>query len=172
MMNKFSKLGLIRSRTGILSGLLVLTVLAVLPVRAVAAAVPEVQLAAVRFVLSIDGHEVASFSELQGLTTEIDVIETSGPPPRTVSVTLKRGLTRNIEMSAWHELVILGDVAAARKSCSLTMYNTNGDPVVRFHLTDAWPSKVEIGSFKDKSGASVLTETITMTCEFIQRVAI
>jgi len=162
--------------TGILSGLFVLTALAVLPVRAAAAAVPEVPITAVRFVLTIDEHEVASFSELQGLTTEVGEIESTGtigtPPPRSVSVTLKRGMTRNIEMAAWHELVMLGDVAAARKSASLTMLGVDGSPVVRYYLTDAWPSKIEIGSFKDKSGASVMTETITLTCEFIQRVSI
>ena len=74
-------------------------------------------------------------------------------------------------MAAWHELVILGDVAAARKSCSLTMFNTKGDPVARYHLTDAWPAKVEIGALK--AGASeVLMETVTMTCEFIQRISV
>ena len=51
------------------------------------------------------------------------------------TVTLKRGKNKNMEMAAWHELVVLGDVAAARKSCSLTMFNTKGEPVARYHLT-------------------------------------
>ena len=176
-MNVFSKPSLCRSRTGILSGLLVLTMLAVLPVRVAAAAVPEVPLSAVRFELTIDGRSLASFSEFVGITSEIgELIGSTGtigtPPPKKVRITLKRVMTRNIEMAAWHELVILGDVAAARKSCSLTMYNSTGAPVARYHLTDAWPQKIEIGAFKDKSGDSVLTETITMTCEFLQRVAV
>jgi len=41
-------------------------------------------------------------------------------------------MTRNIEMAAWHELVLLGDITAARKSCSLTMFDTKGDPVARY----------------------------------------
>ena len=60
-------------------------------------------------------------------------------------------MTRNIELSAWHELAIQGDVAA-RKNVTLTMYDVTGDPVVRYHLTNAWPSKLEIGALK--SGAS------------------
>jgi len=149
-----------------------LAVLALMPAQAVAQdSRNNDAITAARFSLTIDGYEIGSFSELQGITTEVDVLETDAPSP-LLTVTLKRGLTRNIEMAAWHELVILGDVAAARKSCSLTMYNSAGAPVLRYHLTDAWPSKVEIGSFKDKSGASVLTESVTLTCEFIQRVSI
>jgi hypothetical protein len=86
------------------------------------------------------------------------------------TVTLKRGMTRNIELAAWHELVILGDVAA-RKNVTLTMYDVTGDPVVRYHLTNAWPSKLEIGALK-AGASSVLTETVTLVAEFIQRVSV
>ena len=48
------------------------------------------------------------------------------------------------------------------------MYNTKGEPVARYRLTEAWPSKIEIGALK--AGASeVLMEKITLVCEFIQR---
>ena len=50
------------------------------------------------------------------------------------------------------------------------MYNFDGAPVARYHLENAWPSKLEIGSLK--AGASeVLMETVTLVCEQIQRVA-
>jgi len=93
-------------------------------------------LTAARFEISIDTHSIAQFSELSGISSAIDVvdfIQSDGkenilkklPGKRTPpTVTLKRGMTKNIEMAAWHELVVLGDVAAARKSCSLTMFNT------------------------------------------------
>ena len=48
--------------------------------------------------------------------------------------------------------MLLGDMAAARKSCSLVMFNTKGKPVARYHLENAWPSKIEIGALK--AGAS------------------
>ena len=140
-------------------------------------------LTAARFELTIDGHALASFSELGGLVSGFDradlelvtregdtavVLPVKRNPP---TVTLKRGMTRNIEMSAWHELVLLGDVAAARKSVTLTMFDARGDPVARWHLTNAWPSKVEIGGLKAGDGSALL-ETVTMTCEFIQRVSV
>jgi phage tail-like protein len=140
-------------------------------------------LTAARFELSIDGHSMAQFSELSGISSAIDVVDFiqsdaksntlkklpgKNTPP---TVTLKRGMTKNIEMAAWHELVVLGDVAAARKSCSLTMFNTKGEPVARYHLTEAWPAKIEIGALK--AGASeVLMETVTIVCEHIQRVSV
>ncbi|HVF13628.1 MAG TPA: phage tail protein [Acidimicrobiales bacterium] len=134
-----------------------------------------------RFELTIEGHSLAVFSELVSISSAIEIADAiSSSSTETIlkklpgkrnppTVTLKRGMTRNIEMAAWHELVILGDIAAARKSCSLTMFNAKGDPVARYHLTDAWPQRIEIGV----SGTSgVLTETVTMTCDFIQRVSV
>ena len=139
-------------------------------------------LTAARFELTIDGHSLAVFSELVGISSSVDIenvrLDTNRkrklkklPGKRTPpTVTLKRGMTRNIELAAWHELVILGDVAA-RKNVTLTMYDVTGDPVVRYHLTNAWPSKLEIGAVK-AGASSILMETVTLVAEFIQRVSV
>jgi phage tail-like protein len=140
-------------------------------------------LTAARFELTVDGHSLAVFSELVGISSEVDIEDVrldskrkhkvlkKLPGKRTPpTVTLKRGMTRNIELAAWHELVILGDVAA-RKNVTLTMYDTTGDPVVRYHLTNAWPSKLEIGALK-AGASSVLMETVTLVAEFVQRVSV
>ena len=74
-------------------------------------------------------------------------------------------------MAAWHELVLLGDVEAATKSLSITAYNKKGDPVARYHLTDAWPSKVEITAESSAAGG-VMEETVTFVAEFMQRVSV
>jgi hypothetical protein len=43
--------------------------------------------------------------------------------------------------------------------------------VARYHLTEAWPAKIEIGALK--AGASeVLMEKVTIVCEFIQRTSV
>ena len=140
-------------------------------------------LTAARFELTIDGHSLAVFSELVGISSAVDTDNVRLDPKRKhkllkklpgrrtpPTVTLKRGMTRNIELAAWHELVILGDVAA-RKNVTLTMYDVTGDPVVRYHLTNAWPSKLEIGALK-AGASSALTETVTLVAEFIQRVSV
>src|SRR5688572_23113648 len=108
-------------------------------------------LTAARFGISIDGVQIATFSELQGISSSIDFVESDDDPllgrgVKSFKVVLRHGLNADISMAAWHELVILGDVAAARKSCSLTMFDAENRPVARYHLTNAWPSKMEVGT--------------------------
>ncbi|OLE28320.1 MAG: hypothetical protein AUG49_02820 [Catenulispora sp. 13_1_20CM_3_70_7] len=143
---------------------------------------PNDAITASRFSLTIDGVEIAQFSELTGITTEVepvDFLESSEKevifkklpgkrkPPH---VTLKRGKNNSMELWAWHEAVLTGDIVAARKSCSLVMYNFDGSPVARYHLEHAWPCKLEIGALK-AGQSEVLMETVTIVCESIQRVS-
>jgi len=143
---------------------------------------PSDALTAARFSITIDGYEIASFAELLGITTEVEAVELMESTDKAVvlkklpgktkppTLVLKRGKNTSMELWAWHEAVLNGDIVAARKSCSLVMYSTDGKPVARYHLEHAWPSKLEIGGMK--AGASeVLMETVTLVCEHIQRVA-
>jgi phage tail-like protein len=138
-------------------------------------------LAASRFSITIDGYEIASFSELQGITTEVDPVELMESGDKEVilkklpgkrkppTVTLKRGKDQDMSLWAWHEAVLMGDIVAARKSCSLVMIAPDGKPVARYHLEHAWPSRLEIGALKAGS-SEVLMETVTIVAEHIQRV--
>jgi phage tail-like protein len=137
---------------------------------------------AARFGISVDGVQLAVFSELAGIASGIDAgdveyVNRDGtvtlklPGKRTPpTVTLTRGLTRSLELSAWHELVMLGDLAAARKNAVLTMYDVVGEPVARYHLENAWPAKLEIGGLKADAGTALM-ETVTLVCDRIQRVS-
>jgi len=130
-----------------------------------------------RFSLTIDGVEIAQFSELVGITSETGPLDLTGrmlqklpgrqKPP---TVTLTRGLNKDMGVFAWHQSGVEGQTAAARKSATLTMYNTAGEPVAKYYLENAWPSKVEISALKAGS-SEVLYETVTLTCEDIQRVS-
>ncbi|WP_035791586.1 phage tail protein [Kitasatospora mediocidica] len=137
---------------------------------------------AARFSITIDNYEIASFSELSGITTEVEPVDYLSSSDKEVifkklpgkakppTVVLKRGKTTGMELWAWHQTVLEGQIAAARKSCSLVMYSFDGKPVARYYLSDAWPSKLEIGALK--AGASeVLMETVTVVCERIIRVS-
>jgi phage tail-like protein len=143
---------------------------------------PHDALTAARFSITIDGYEIASFSELQGITTEVEPVDFLESTDKEVifkklpgkrkppTIVLKRGKNSSMELWAWHEAVLQGNIVAARKSCSLIMYNYDGAPVARYHLEQAWPSKLEVGGLK--AGASeVLMETVTIVCEHIQRVS-
>ncbi|WP_158893774.1 phage tail protein [Amycolatopsis anabasis] len=139
-------------------------------------------LTASRFSITIDGYEIASFTELQGITTEVKPVELMESTDKEVilkklpgkaepaTIVLKRGKNKGMELWAWHEAVLNGDIVAARKSCSLVMYATDGSPVARYHLENAWPSKLEIGALK-ASANEVLTESVTIVSERIQRVS-
>jgi phage tail-like protein len=132
-----------------------------------------------RFSLTIDGVEIAQFSELAGMTSEVEPAQANGDPlsPKKLpgrrklpTVSLKRGKTKDMEIFAWHQSVVEGLPVEVRKSCTLTMYAPDGTAAARYHLESAWPSKVEISALK--AGASeVLYETVTLTCEDIQRVS-
>jgi hypothetical protein len=118
--------------------------------------------AATSFSLTIDGVEIASFSELTGISQG----DPSARMPPTVA--LKRGKNNSMEIFAWHQSVLEGQPAAARKSCTLVMYAADGTPVARYHLESAWPAKIEIAGLK--AGASeVLYETVTVAFDDIQR---
>jgi phage tail-like protein len=83
------------------------------------------------------------------------------------TVTLKRGKSKDMGIFAWHQSVVEGQLAAARESCTLTMYATDGTATAKYYLESAWPSKVEISGLK--AGASeVLYETVTLTFDDIQ----
>ncbi|BCB88706.1 phage tail protein [Phytohabitans suffuscus] len=143
---------------------------------------PQDALTAARFSITIDGYEIASFSELSGITTEVEPVEfiqssdkelvykklpgKSKPP----TIVLRRGKTSGMELWAWHETVLNGRIAEARRSASLVMYNFDGIPVARYHMFHAWPSKLEIGALKAGS-SEVLMETVTIVCEHLQRLA-
>jgi len=143
---------------------------------------PGDAITAARFSIVIDGYQIASFSELIGISTEVEPVELLESTEKEVmlkklpgkkkppTLTLKRGKNQSMELWLWHEAVLMGDIVAARKSCSLVMYATDGTAVARYHLEMAWPSKLEVGGLK--AGASeVLYETVTIVCEHIQRVA-
>src|SRR6266496_3259155 len=136
---------------------------------------PNDALTAARFSITIDGYEIASFSELGGITTEVEPVKFLESSDKEIilkqlpgtykpcTVVLKRGKNQSMELWAWHESVLNGDIVAARKSCSLVMYNYDGKAVARYHMMHAWPSKLEVGALK--AGASeVLMETVTIVC--------
>jgi len=142
---------------------------------------PPGGLTVTRFAITVEGRELGTFSELLGITSSIETVDVVQPVGSDVvlkklpgkrnppTVTLKRGLTSSLDLWDWQQAVLTGDVTA-RKSCSLVMYNTDGKPVARYHLENAWPAKLEVGALKG-GATDVLMESVTLECERIQRLA-
>ncbi len=138
-------------------------------------------LAASNFALSADGVAIASFSEISGITTEVGVIEhrESGDDGVRIikckgeskpnELKFKAALTTDRHMEGWLEAVEAGQMEAARKSCSLVMYDSTNTPVARYYLENAWPTKCVISPLR-AGGNDVMQQEWTLTFESIQRV--
>lgn len=124
------------------------------------------------FGLAIPGMIAATFQACEGLGSTTAVIEyrdggtgeTRKLPGMTKwsDITLKRGVSADGSLAAWRKLVEEGDVAGSRKNGSLVVYDPSGKSVARYHLTDAWPSKVSIDT-DPETGQAI--ETLVLTVE-------
>jgi hypothetical protein len=135
------------------------------PAPAVASAPRPIAAASIR--LAVEGTEVASFDQLLALTSALD-----GSPPaaavRRFSVVLRRPATASLEISGWHLAALRGD-ESARKDAVLTMHTPDGRTVMRYVLTRAYPSKLELAT---SDASEVLMETVTITCDQLERAAV
>jgi phage tail-like protein len=107
------------------------------------------------FSVEFQGQISGAFRECTGLGSENEVVESkaSGPKGEFVikklpgrmkwnNVTLKRGITSTMDMWIWRKLVETGKIDEARKNGSIVMYSTDGTPMARWNLVNAWPSKL------------------------------
>jgi hypothetical protein len=117
-----------------------------------------------RYSFSIDGHEVGTFTRLVSASTSVQPGIKGGDK---ATVVLRRPATSSIEFSAWNELAKV-DLAGAKKEVVITARASDGDALMKFKLTDAFPTKVELTS----EGQSPVMETVTMTGKFLQRMGV
>jgi hypothetical protein len=114
-----------------------------------------------RFELSIDGHSMAVFSELAGITTEVSPVSHRKAVPATL--TLKRGKSNDMQMANWHR-------SGIRKNGTLAICGATGTPTARYRLTNAAATKYEtvtnIGSSPGKQRVlPVRMEQLTIVVE-------
>jgi phage tail-like protein len=140
---------------------------------------PEDALAGYSFSIEIDGVTVAQFKEVSGINAEIQTIEhrenkIGGLPVlkklpgarKWGDLTLKRGRTDNKALWDWIKQVQDGNMTAARKNGSITLFDYSHGEVSRFNFTNGWPSKVSIGSL-NAGGNDILVEEVTIVHEGI-----
>jgi phage tail-like protein len=107
------------------------------------------------FGVDFGGGVVGAFRECTGLGSESEVVEykASGPGGEFIikkvpgrmkwnNITLKRGITDQMDMWKWRQLVEEGKIDDARKNGSIKMYNQKGDEMARWDFRAAWPSKL------------------------------
>src|SRR5438067_2323772 len=92
--------------------------------------------AARNFAIEVDGTMIAQFTELSGLTSEMDVTELKENGPdgkliikkipgahKTPTLTLKRAKNVSMELYKWHKAALDGKVKEARKNGSVILYD-------------------------------------------------
>lgn len=136
-----------------------------------------------RFEITVDGHSMAVFSELQGITTEVktvDYIESwdnvvlllnrfvGTPPP--ISLRLVRPRGSDTRIFTWHQLAKANPITG-RKQCTLALLDVRFDPIATWCLESAWPSKIELGSLTSVDGVPMPAETVTLVCNDLYRIS-
>jgi phage tail-like protein len=139
-------------------------------------------IAARNFAIEIDGTTIAQFTELSGLTSEMDVTELkeNGPDGKLVikkipgshkppTITLKRAKNVSMDLYKWHKAALDGKIKDARKNGSVILYDFESGEIARWNFVNAWPSKLSTGSLKAGSN-DVVTEEATIVMESFERV--
>ncbi len=84
-------------------------------------------------------------------------------------ITLKQGITDNMDMWKWRKLVEEGKVNDARANGSIVMYDTAGQAIARWNLVNCWPSKLS-GPAGKADGNEIAVQEMTLAHEGYERV--
>jgi phage tail-like protein len=132
--------------------------------------------------LEVTGVLSGYFTHVSGLSSENEVVENKVVDTKGIGavqvqpgrlkwnpITLKRGVTSNLDIWDWRQSVVDGKVTDARKSASVIAYSPDGKAVARWDMNRAWPSKVSGPEFDSTTG-NVMFEEVTIVFESIKRV--
>ena len=135
------------------------------------------------FGVDISGQVTGYFTECSGLGSENELVESKfvndagvevvvKQPGRLkwADITLKRGITSDMEIWEWRKMVEDGDVEGSRTNGSIVMFDQSLTEVARWNFENAWPSKVSGPSVKSDENAMGVEE-LTIVHEYIVREA-
>ena len=128
------------------------------------------------------GAVTGYFTEVSGLGSESEVVDhkimakgAKEPIIRKIpgrlkwgDITLKRGITKNMDFYKWRNQVEQGKVDAARLDGTIIMYDQNMTPVASWEFYKAWPSKIGGPQLSSESNA-VGVEELVIVHEGIKR---
>jgi phage tail-like protein len=136
------------------------------------------------FALDVQGVIEGYFSECSGIGSETEIAEQKVVNAKGVQVvlkvpgrlkwgdvTLKRGVTSDMQLWEWRKMVEDGDVKGARKNGSITMFDQTLTPKAKWDFKNAWPSKIS-GPTPKSDGNDISLEEITIVHEYITRVKV
>jgi len=144
----------------------------------------EDPLVAFKFALEIEGKLGGYFMSVSGIGSETEVIEEKITNPDTgemvlhkipgrhtwTEVTLKRGVTSNLDIWEWRKMVVEGKITDARTNCSIVALAQDNSEVGRWNFENAWPTKIS-GPEMDAAGTDYMIEEVTLVHEGLERVS-
>jgi phage tail-like protein len=130
------------------------------------------------FLVEIDGLSRGAFQQCSGFDSTIDVTEYreggSNTTPRKIpgltkhsNITLKWGVTDDMELYKWHKDAVNGDLV--RKNGSIVLLNRKGEEVARWNFERAFPVKYH-GPDLDAQKSELAIETLELAHEGLTRV--
>ena len=134
------------------------------------------------FVLDVPGRMQGFFTEVSGIGSENEVLEHKVVDEtgremvvkipgrlRFPDMTLRRGITSNLDFWTWRKMVEDGDYEGARVNGSITMYDPYQMPVAQWNFENAWPKKITGPQPKSDSEPLGLEELV-LVYEYMERV--
>ena len=125
------------------------------------------------YAIEVQGVVTGYFTECSGIGSEHEIIEhkvvdqkgrelIQKIPGRLKwqDITLKRGITDNMDIWDWRDTVVEGKVEDARRNGSVIMFNQSLDEVARWNFQNAWPSKVSGPAMKSDSNEFGIEELV------------
>ena len=133
------------------------------------------------FAVDIQGKVVGYFTEVSGLGSETETIEHKVVNEAGIEVvmkvpgrlkwediTLKRGITSEMDMWTWRKEVENGGVEGARADGSIIMFDQALGEVARWNFSQGWPSKITGPGVKADSN-EISVEEMVIVHEYIER---
>ncbi len=143
---------------------------------------PQDALLAQSFKIEVKGTTIATFQEVSGITSELEVVtlkanDMLGKPVikqmigahKPPTITLKRAADSSMDLWNWHKAALDGDIAGARREGSIVQLDFTRSEVARYNFFDAWISKLEATGMKAGDNTPAV-ESVTMVCERLERV--
>lgn len=133
------------------------------------------------FALEVSGAVSGFFTEISGLGSETEIVDHKIVTPegreviqkipgrlKWTEITLKRGVTAEMDMWKWRKLVEDGKIQDARKNGSIVMYDEALKEIARWNFVRGWPSKISGPQLQADSNAYGIEE-LTIVHEGIIR---
>jgi phage tail-like protein len=133
-----------------------------------------------RFKVEINGITQANFLEVIIPEVANEVIEhREGTQPTNSAVKqaglvtcgnliLTWGMNGSMELYNWRKLVEQGKLSQAKRSIAVTVMDEEGNDVVRFTFSNAWPSKYKAPDL-NAMGNGIAIETLEIVFDSMQR---